>query len=82
MSRASPRFSFADKIWVQKIPPAVSSQLHDILIDRVRYALQTELEPDALNSLLEKIIDHARAREPVQHADMFGPELNVSGSQP
>jgi hypothetical protein len=61
----------------KRIPAAASSALHGLLIDRVRRALEVDLDPSRMHDLVDKIADRARQREPTVHADMFAPQLNV-----
>jgi hypothetical protein len=62
------------------VPASVSAKLHRALIDRVRRALDAELDPASLRSLAETIGERARAPEQPQHADIFGPQLAVTAT--
>jgi hypothetical protein len=63
------------------VPADASAALHRALIDRLCRALNTELDPSGLTSLVNKIIERARAPEQAHHADMFAPELTVAAAE-
>jgi hypothetical protein len=59
---------------------AVLSDLHQLLVKKVRTALEREVDGTAVSALASQIAERARQPEPVDHPDILAPREQLEGA--